>query len=54
MAIEKKKMKDPAEAALTAVEQALSLDDRLEVPSPNRPDARAPSEGLTLCSCYMF
>ncbi|HLM40029.1 MAG TPA: hypothetical protein VK434_10610, partial [Microvirga sp.] len=48
MAIEKKKMKDPAEAALTAVEQALSLDDRLEVPSPDRPDARAPSEGPKL------
>ena len=45
MAIEKKKMKDPAEAALTAVEQALSLDDKFEVQSPDRPEARASSDG---------
>ena len=37
MATEKKKMKDPAEAALSAVEQALNLDETFEIPSPGQP-----------------
>jgi hypothetical protein len=39
MATENKKMKDPAEAALSAIEQALNLDDS---DPGGRPDATAP------------
>ena len=37
MATENKKMKDPAEAALTAVEQALNLDETFVIHTPPRP-----------------
>jgi len=44
MATEKKKMKDPAEAALTAVEQALNLEETFEIPSPDRPGGTSSDE----------
>jgi hypothetical protein len=45
MAIEKKKMKDPAEAALSAVEHALNLDDETFVlQTQNRSGDPASSE----------
>ena len=40
MAIEKKKMKDPAEAALSAVEQALTLDETFVLHTPARSDGK--------------
>ena len=44
MATENKKMKDPAEAALTAVEQALNLDEVINLRPSERPDAGRPDD----------
>ncbi|MFD0463748.1 hypothetical protein ACFQY9_19810 [Microvirga aerilata] len=44
MATEKKKMKDPAEAALSAVEQALNLDETFVIHTPGRSDDKSSSE----------
>ncbi len=44
MATENKKMKDPAEAALTAVEQALNLDEVVNLRASERFDASKPDD----------
>jgi hypothetical protein len=48
MAIEKKKMKDPAEAALSAVEQALNLDEKFAIQPPGRSDDASSRDELRL------
>src|SRR6476661_2965211 len=42
MATENKKMKDPAEAALSAVEQALNLDEVINLRAPERSEGGTP------------
>ena len=44
MATENKKMKDPAEAALSAVEQALNLDETFVIHTPERPGGKSSFE----------
>src|SRR3712207_879305 len=44
MATDNKKMKDPAEAALTAVEQALNFDETFVIHTPDRPTDKTLAE----------